>query len=344
MNTPIKLLGTIATCVWMVGSALFAGILLRVWENTEGLERLGIFLVALVAVFSFILSVQQVGRTIGRQQDSHTSSHGAEFALLVATVGVLLLCFNADILPEMWKGIFFSWPMLFFVIGSALVGQRDFLAGIAVLLGASFFLVPKVLYDGQALYYPFISTYWPLLLVLLGIVLFCNILFYKKFGSRHGHIFRKFGSRHEHIFRSKNSCTCPDCNCTEENKDGCTCPNCDCTEENRGGKINYHCTCSGIGQVILDPVFKGGSLSATLGGIELDLRQTTLPEGETRLHIKTVLGGIEITAPLDWHIEVVHGRTILGGVYDSRPKTGTVDMSRKLLVVVDCILGGVNIQ
>ena len=49
--------------------------------------------------------------------------------------------------------------------------------------------------------------------------------------------------------------------------------------------------------MVVDDEFKGGTVQAIFGGIELDLRKTHLPEGETMLHIEAIFGGVELFVP-----------------------------------------------
>lgn len=65
------------------------------------------------------------------------------------------------------------------------------------------------------------------------------------------------------------------------------------------GVLHSENTFSGIRQVVLDEFFKGGTIQNSFGGTIIDLRRTTLPEGETFLDIDCTFGGIEIYVPSD---------------------------------------------
>jgi len=77
--------------------------------------------------------------------------------------------------------------------------------------------------------------------------------------------------------------------------------------------------------------------------MELDLRRTSLPEGETFLYVRAVFGGVEIKAPDNWHIET-RSESFLGGVSDERSKHQQIDFSRKLIVAANAVFGGVSIE
>jgi hypothetical protein len=57
--------------------------------------------------------------------------------------------------------------------------------------------------------------------------------------------------------------------------------------------------------------FKGGSMLAWFGGIEVDLRGAELAEG-ARLSVHALFGGIEITTPPSWRIES-NVKALVGG-------------------------------
>jgi predicted membrane protein len=116
------------------------------------------------------------------------------------------------------------------------------------------------------------------------------------------------------------------------------------TGEVKDGKVDYRCVFGGIEQVIFEPVFKGGTLETVFGGIVLDLRHTMLPEGDTYLYVKTTCGGVEITVPEDWNIEIFPSKSVIGGVNDSRVKTPPRQSERKLIIVAECVFGGLVIK
>jgi hypothetical protein len=57
--------------------------------------------------------------------------------------------------------------------------------------------------------------------------------------------------------------------------------------------------------------FKGGSMLAWFGGIDVDLRDAELASG-ARLSVHALFGGIDVTTPASWRIES-DVRTFMGG-------------------------------
>lgn len=87
--------------------------------------------------------------------------------------------------------------------------------------------------------------------------------------------------------------------------------------------------------------YTGGSVTAILGGVELDLRQAEFAK-EAVLHVSVAMGGIEIRVPEN---VVVNKRTqaILGGVEDKAAPTAT--KSAPVLVIEGpVIMGGIEIR
>ncbi len=89
--------------------------------------------------------------------------------------------------------------------------------------------------------------------------------------------------------------------------------------------------------------FRGGSLTAILGALEVDLRKASIAPGETAvLDTFAWWGGIDIKVPEDWSV-IVQGMPILGAFEDStrQPAGGT---GPKLLVKGTVIMGGLEIK
>jgi predicted membrane protein len=87
--------------------------------------------------------------------------------------------------------------------------------------------------------------------------------------------------------------------------------------------------------------FRGGDLTAIMGGCEIDLRQAAI-DGEAVLEVFAMWGGIQIRVPDDW---TVTGRVtpLLGGFDDkTRPPQGAA--AHRLVVRGVAIMGGVEVK
>jgi hypothetical protein len=77
------------------------------------------------------------------------------------------------------------------------------------------------------------------------------------------------------------------------------------------------------------PAFRGGELTAVLGGCELDLRHAAI-DGEAVVDVFALWGGIEIRVPEDWTV-VSRVTPILGGMDDKTRPPQTASRHRLVL-------------
>jgi predicted membrane protein len=87
--------------------------------------------------------------------------------------------------------------------------------------------------------------------------------------------------------------------------------------------------------------FRGGSILAWFGGVQVDLRQATLAP-DARLTIGALFGGVEVKVPADWRI-VSTARAFAGGVSDDVPEPDD-PAAPTLTVDSTTAFGGVSIR
>jgi predicted membrane protein len=98
---------------------------------------------------------------------------------------------------------------------------------------------------------------------------------------------------------------------------------------------------SGVNRGNNSRTFRGGDLTAIMGGCEVDLRHAAI-DGEAIIDVFAMWGGIEIRVPEDW---TVIGRVtpLLGGFDDkTRPPQGAG--AHRLIVRGMVIMGGVEVK
>ena len=86
--------------------------------------------------------------------------------------------------------------------------------------------------------------------------------------------------------------------------------------------------------------FKGGSMLAWFGGIDVDLSEANLAPG-ARLSVHTVLGGISIRTPTNWRLES-NVKAFAGGV-DARTPSEADGDAPVLTLEGMALLGGVAV-
>lgn len=97
----------------------------------------------------------------------------------------------------------------------------------------------------------------------------------------------------------------------------------------------------GVDQRNVSEDYKGGRVTAVMGGAKIDLRKATIKQSAT-IEVFTLMGGIELIVPRN---VVIKNQTsvILGGVED-KTEQEAVKSSPVLELVGDVILGGVEIK
>lgn len=226
---------------------------------------------------------------------------------LFILMGVIYLLCNLGIIPALWEPVFISWQMFFIILGIIGLLRHKFILGTILTIFGIVFIMPKV-GDAAGFYYPSDTVnkiIWAILNILFGLFLL----------SRR-HRFHKFSSK----------------NCLHSQSQ---------TSINEG-VIDYNIVMNGEDEIYLGPEFHGGKINTVMGGMKLDLRKTHLPEGETRLKISSVMGGVTLLIPEDWCIEM-HNDSFLGGFTDERPSRGAY-VDRKLIIEADFVMGGGTIE
>ncbi len=105
--------------------------------------------------------------------------------------------------------------------------------------------------------------------------------------------------------------------------------------------IDVSATFSGTNRTVTSQSFVGGSVAATFGSAEIDLRQARLHENGADLQVSATFGGVTLHVPRDW---VIHqnGSSVLSDVEDVRsnhPTEGPV-----LRLRTSTTLGNVTIE
>jgi len=100
---------------------------------------------------------------------------------------------------------------------------------------------------------------------------------------------------------------------------------------------------SGYKQKVNSAAFRGGEVTAIMGGFEVDLRQACLAQESVRLDVFALFAGGEIWVPEGWDV-VIHATAIAGGV-DNKRVPLPCDTSRPRLLITGTVLfGGVEVK
>ena len=237
---------------------------------------------------------------------------GIIMAGILIAIGLLFLGRNLGWVNGHLFGILVSWQSLLILFGLlSLFAWRIVWGGLLIGIGG-FFLVPGITGAGAE----WAHTYWPVLIVLAGL-----LLVFGRFGRRAHH--RRWG--HPQWGR----------------RPGFSDP----ITGTQDGFVRSGNTFGAERYIVLDPVFKGGELRNNFGGTVLDLRRTSLPEGDTVIDVELSFGGIEIYVPDNWVI-VCELESVLGGVEDKRYGviSAPVAGNSRLIIRGNVTFGGVVIK
>src|SRR5262245_12368944 len=99
----------------------------------------------------------------------------------------------------------------------------------------------------------------------------------------------------------------------------------------------------GVERKIISQDFRGGDVTAIMGGCNLDFRSALIkPPNQAVLKVFALCGGIEIRVPEDWTV-VSELEVILGGV-DDRKAAPPKDESTRLVLRGTVLMGGVEVK
>lgn len=90
--------------------------------------------------------------------------------------------------------------------------------------------------------------------------------------------------------------------------------------------------------------FKGGQLTAIMGGVELDLRNASVEGRPATIDATVIFGGIEIKVPPEWNVKI-DALTLFGGSADERKGAAVADGAAPDLVITGTVLfGGISVK
>jgi predicted membrane protein len=91
---------------------------------------------------------------------------------------------------------------------------------------------------------------------------------------------------------------------------------------------------------IITPDFRGGEVTAIMGGADLDLRQSSI-NGEAVLTVFSLFGGITIKVPIDWTVQL-EGAPIMGG-FEEKTVPPAIP-GKRLIIRGYVIMGGLEVR
>jgi hypothetical protein len=245
------------------------------------------------------------------------------FGLIIFTLGVLFLLDRLDIVEmgRLWD----YWPLVFVGVGLGKVMQPvgapgRAMGGIFIVIGVWWLLANLDVLDHDPV------DFWPVVLILIG----GSILWRAIESARH--------PATPSVLPPLAGEMPPPPLSTPSTAAGDPAPG----SYETGATINAVGVLGGVGRKSAARDFRGGSLTAIMGGCEIDLRNASIASGEAAIDAFALWGGVEIRVPRDWLV-VSKGMPLLGGFVDSTapPPAPT---GKVLVVRGVAIMGGVEIK
>ncbi len=99
----------------------------------------------------------------------------------------------------------------------------------------------------------------------------------------------------------------------------------------------------GIEDKIVAQDFRDGEAVAILGGIDLDLRQAELSNGQATLDVTSIFGGIRLRVPRGWRVNL-RNVTLFGSVEHNREQPDPEAETGVLTIVGTALFGGLEVS
>ena len=109
---------------------------------------------------------------------------------------------------------------------------------------------------------------------------------------------------------------------------------------NGEGLVDITAVLGGFERRVFTPDFRGGEITAIMGGCALDLRNSSI-QAEAVINVFAFWGGVTLKVPPDWTV-ILNGTPIMGGFEEKTARPP--DTSKRLIVQGYAIMGGVEIR
>lgn len=243
------------------------------------------------------------------------------FGVLLIALGVILILERLNLIPESMADALISWQMLLVGVGilSLIGGNRT--AGIIMIVIGGTFMIPELITVPHEIR----RIYWPLILVLLGILILMKQRDHRKWNN--------LGNGNNFSGTDNNSPDQPDPLDSSKNTESFN-------------TFDDFVIFGGREIFVNSPALVGGKATSIFGGIEFDLRKATLRPGGATIDCVSVFGGCGFKIPMDWNVrnEVT---TIFGAFTDKRGETYNdryYDPSKTLVIKGVSLFGGIEVK
>lgn len=248
------------------------------------------------------------------------------WGLLIVGAGVVLLLDNFDILDA--RAIFHYWPVLLIALGLYQISapRRHMVSGLIYATIGGLLLL-----DRLDIIRVHIWDFWPLIFVFIGL----NMLMGYSRRQRRNDGWQT-GSPEPPPGGATPGYTYGEPAAGAPVPDPAGSPFTDSI-------VNASAILSGANRIVTSQDFRGGHVTAVMGGSEIDLRRASInsANGPAVLDIFVLWGGVKIQVPTDWTVDV-QGTPMLGGLGNQTLPPST-DSGKRLVITGEVIMGGAEV-
>ena len=246
--------------------------------------------------------------------DVHSRSRAFDslwFGIVAVLAGILLTLDNLGFIDA--RVFFRWWPALFIWAGVSVALKGRPVFGLIVGLFGFFLLLDNLNYIDLDF-----SDLWPLVLILLGVK-----VIWRHREERGGEGMGSEVNRGESGPASSG----------EEASTAWTSDDSIISAVAILGGVDRKCSSQG---------FKGGQLTAVMGGCEIDLREASIVDSPAVIDVFALWGGVELAVPEDWTV-TMKTQPIMGGISDrtTAPRGGS---DKNLILKGTVVMGGLEVK
>jgi len=111
--------------------------------------------------------------------------------------------------------------------------------------------------------------------------------------------------------------------------------------------VNEYALFGGVERRVNVNNFRGGSITAIFGGVEVDFRSADIEGEEANIYVEAIFGGVEITVPERW-IVIFQGQSVFAGYSDETrpplPEAPGAPPRKTLILHGRAVFGGISVK